>query len=69
MSNKKLRQTARIFHIIEAFVLAVLVYGPWGDGSLLELSIQYLFFPALVISGILMWQQPRITKFFRSKSA
>ena len=65
MSNKQLRQVVRVLHILEAFVLGALIYGPWGDGSLLELSIQYFFFPALAISGIVLWQQPRLTKVLR----
>ncbi len=65
MSNKRLRQVTRILHILEAIVLGAFIYGPWGDGSLLEASIQYFFFPALAISGIVLWQQPRIMKWFK----
>lgn len=69
MGNKRFRQSIRWLHIIEAGVLGAFIYGPWGDGSILELSIQYFFFPALGISGILLWQQPRILKWFRSNQA
>ena len=67
MSNKRLRQTVRMFHLLEAGVLGALIYGPWGDGSLLEASIQYGFFPALVISGLMLWQQPRLLKRLRRR--
>lgn len=62
MSNKQVRQFMRALHIVEAFVLGALIYGPWGDGSLLEAAVQFVFFPALGISGLLMWQQARLNK-------
>lgn len=68
MSNKQLRQAVRIFHSIIAVILGTLVYGPWGDGSLLELSVQVVFFPALGLSGLILWQQARITQFFRRRT-
>ena len=68
MNNKTLRQTVRILHIIEAIVLGAFIYGPWQDGSLLEASIQYFFFPTLAISGLVLWQQPRIMKMLRKKT-
>ena len=65
MSNKTFRQSIRILHILEAVVLGAFIYGPWGDGSILEATIQYFFFPALGISGIMLWQQPRIMKMLK----
>ncbi|MEM9774048.1 MAG: hypothetical protein AAF902_05675 [Chloroflexota bacterium] len=69
MSNKTFRQSVRILHILEAFVLGAFIYGPWGDGSILEATIQYFFFPALGISGIMLWQQHRLMKIFRRSRA
>lgn len=69
MSNKTIRQVVRWLHIVEAAVLGALIYGPWGDGSILELSIQYFFFPALGISGLVLWQQPRIMKWIKQRGA
>ena len=65
MSNRRLRQPVRALHIIEAIVLGAFIYGPWGDGSLLEAAIQFFFFPALGVSGVMLWQQPRLVKLFR----
>ena len=68
MSNKRLRQIVRWLHIVEAAVLGAFIYGPWGDGSLLEAWIQYFFFPALGISGVILWQQPRIMKLLKGST-
>lgn len=67
MSNKRIRQLVRWLHIVEAGVLGAFIYGPWGDGSLLEAAIQFGFFPALGVSGLIMWQQPRIMKWLRHR--
>lgn len=67
MSNKRVRQLVRILHIVEAIVLGAFVYGPWGDGSALEVAIQFGFFPALGVSGLILWQQPRIMKLVRRR--
>lgn len=67
MSNRRMRQFIRILHMVEAAVLGTLIYGPWGDGSLLEASIQYFFFPTLAISGLLLWQQPLLSKVLRRR--
>jgi hypothetical protein len=69
MSNKQLRQFLRLFHSVVAIVLGLFIYGPWGDGSLLEASIQYVIFPALALSGLLMWQQPRLNKLMRRRAS
>lgn len=70
MSNKLFRQVVRWLHLIEGAVLGLYFYSPWGgEGTLLEASIVYFFFPALVISGILLWQQPRVMKLFRGQKA
>ncbi|MEQ8675498.1 MAG: hypothetical protein RLP44_32715 [Aggregatilineales bacterium] len=69
MNNRQLRNTMRVLHLVEAIVLGVFIYGPWGDGSVLEVLIQLVLFPALGISGLIMWQQPRISKFLRSRNA
>lgn len=69
MSNKQLRQLMRALHLIGAVMLGALIYGPWGDGSTLELIIQLVIFPALTVSGLIMWQQPRLAKLRRRSEA
>ncbi|MEM8859025.1 MAG: hypothetical protein AAGD96_11935 [Chloroflexota bacterium] len=69
MSNKTLRQTTRILHFMGAAFIGAFVYGPWGDGSTLEAINQFVIIPALTISGILLWQQPRVMKLFRRSRA
>lgn len=67
MTNKRLRQSVRALHLIEAVVLGALIYGPWGPGSWLEVSIQYFFFPMLILSGLILWKQPEFVKFLRGR--
>lgn len=65
MSNKRVRQIVRALHIAYGILLGLIVYGLLEDGSVLDLAIKYFFYPALIGSGLVMWQQPRVMKFFR----
>lgn len=67
MSNKQFRQTVRIGHIIEGVMIALYLYSPTLAANVVYAGIvKFVVFPAIVISGLLLWQQPRVLKFFRN---
>ncbi len=69
MSNKQLRQTVRLLHLVASFILGAFIYGPWGAGSILEGLIQFLIFPGLAVSGLILWQQPRLARLRRDRNS
>ncbi|MEL6403016.1 MAG: hypothetical protein AAFN11_13565 [Chloroflexota bacterium] len=66
MSNKTFRQVIRIGHIIEGILIALFIYSPTLAANSTYIALmQFVVFPAIAISGLLLWQQPRVLKFVR----
>ena len=64
MSNKNLRNTLRAIHLVIAALVIAYIYSPLGNvesfGSFVKIST-----PILTLTGIVMWQMPAVTKFFK----
>ena len=56
------RSVQRVVHLIPAVVLGIFVYAPFRSNSLFLLLVQVIFFPALAVSGLLMWKGGRIRR-------
>lgn len=69
MSNKQIRQLVRILHLLGGLAIGLYIYSPWGPGTWLEPVVKFGVLPALVISGIILWQQPRFLKLVRQGAA
>ena len=54
------RSRQRLAHFALATALGVYLYSPLGDVASVELAVQVLVFPALALSGVLMWKGHRI---------
>lgn len=70
MSNKTLRFIMRWVHIIGGSILAAFIYS----SSLREIDAfvllaQVVVVPGLILSGVIMWQQPRVGKLLKRFSA
>jgi len=67
ISNKTLRSTLRIIHLVVGGLVVAYIYTPLGNaewfGSLVKVVI-----PTLVITGIWLWQMPFLTKLFKRQS-
>jgi predicted methyltransferase len=64
MSNKRLRQIFRWAHIVEGSLIAAYVYSAsLRANDLYTVLIQFVVVPAVIISGLLMWQQARVNRF------
>ena len=59
------RSRQRLVHVVFATVLGVYLYSPLGEVPTFELAMQIVGFPALAMSGLLMWKGPRIRKRMR----
>jgi hypothetical protein len=56
------RSRQRLAHFVLATALGVYLYSPLGSVAAVELAVQVLVFPALALSGLLMWKGPRIRR-------
>lgn len=63
MSPAKLNRTIqRSVHIIASIMLLVYLYTPLGDNDVFNLMLRLMVVPVLAVSGVLMWQWPRIRR-------
>ena len=58
------RKLQRIAHLVGAAVLFAYVYVPLGTE--LEGVVRFGIFPLVTVTGILMWQAPRIRRVLRA---
>jgi hypothetical protein len=62
MSNKNLRNSIRIIHLIAAATLGMYFYSPIAGDETLRLIIQFITLPSIVLTGITLWQQAFLNK-------
>ena len=65
MSNKTLRKLTRYVHVFAGVSYPLLIYSLLADSHLFILFNQVLLLPAVVLSGLVMWQQPRVSQWLR----
>lgn len=65
MSNRRFRISIRWLHIVIAVMLALHIYSPLRTEDAYVLLIQVVVFPLASVSGVLLWQQPRVLKFWK----
>jgi hypothetical protein len=59
-SGLRSRTRQRLTHLVLATALGVYLYSPLGDVAVVELAVQLLVFPALALSGLLLWKGHRL---------
>ena len=66
MSSKQIRIFMRYAHLIEGVLIAIFIYSPTAQSSAVYTAlIQFVVLPFIILSGVVMWQLPRINKFRR----
>ena len=65
MSSKRLRVTLRLVHLLAAVVMVFASAMPL-EGAALEMT-QLMSLIAMVVTGVWMWQQGRIARFFSER--
>jgi hypothetical protein len=68
MNAAQLRRALRLSHIAVGVLLSIYVYSPLHADPLLTDIIRYLAIPAVVLSGVAMWQQGRISRWTARRS-
>ena len=69
MSNKRLRQTLRWLHLTVGVMLIVFVYSPLREVAWYALSVQALAIPLVSLSGLALWQQPKLSAWLKRRTA
>src|SRR5687768_10707878 len=57
---KRIRVLQRRLHLITGFAVGVYIYAAPAANSPLTLAVRWLLLPLLAVSGMVMWQWPRI---------
>lgn len=65
MSNKALRNVTRLIHLIIGVCIGVFIYSPFQADPGYITFMQVVVMPVATITGVVLWQQPRIVKLFR----
>jgi hypothetical protein len=64
-SNAKLRIWLRTFHLAGMIPLGLVIYTALDQTSTLLNVVQVAVFPSFVLTGLIMWQMPRLTKWLK----
>ncbi|MBL8061881.1 MAG: hypothetical protein JNK32_02600 [Anaerolineales bacterium] len=68
ISNKKLRDLQRLIHLMAAPMLILQIYSPLGDIPAFTTMVRFVAIPFVVLTGLVMWQMPLITKLLKGRS-
>jgi hypothetical protein len=60
MTAARRRRAQRVVHLVAAVVLVAYLYAPLEEQ--LQDAVRFLVLPLLVVTGIAMWQAPRIRR-------
>lgn len=63
--NKTTRTVLRCTHLLVGWLIGVFVYTPMREEETFVLLMQVVFIPAVVVTGLWMWQQARIRRLYR----
>jgi hypothetical protein len=68
VSNKRQRDAQRAAHIVGGLMLGIYIYVPLVGGPAPQFAaaaVQFVVFPAVVATGVLMWQLPRLRRLLK----
>ena len=64
-SNAKLRIWLRAFHLAGMIPMGLVIYATLDQPSLLLQVVRLAVFPSFLMTGLIMWQMPRLSKWFK----
>ena len=65
--NGSLRSQLRLVHILASIALAAFIYSPWRNSSIFVIVMGVAIFPILTLTGLWMWQTPRINRWLKTR--
>lgn len=67
ISNNRIRTIQRTMHLVASGYLLLYFYTPLGNDQIATMIIRGLVIPMLILTGLVMWQLPRLSKLLRGK--
>lgn len=67
MSSASLRRVVRLLHLAAACALGTYLYSPLIDATWAARVLQLGVFPAMAVSGLVMWQQARLRRWLGAR--
>jgi len=68
-SNAKLRIWLRAFHLAGMIPMGLVIYTALDQPSILLQVVRLAVFPSFLLTGLIMWQMPRLSKWFKRQLA
>lgn len=66
-SSAKLRIWLRAFHLLGMMPLGLVVYASLDQPGILLKIVQFAVFPGFALTGLIMWQLPRLNKWLHRR--
>ena len=67
ISNKTLRDTLRVIHILMAGLVGAYLYSPLSEMAWFAGLVKITVLPVFLITGLSMWKMPFLTKMLKRK--
>jgi len=64
-SNKTLRNTLRVIHLVIGALIGAYLYSPLGNVEWFAILVRASVLPVSVITGLAMWQMPLLSKMLK----
>ena len=61
-SSAKLRIWLRAFHLMGIIPMALVIYTAIDNPGILVQVVRFAVFPGFLMTGLIMWQMPRLNK-------
>ena len=62
--NRTIRTVLRWTHLLVGWLIGAFIYTPMRENETFVLLLQVVFVPAVVLTGVWMWQQARIRRLY-----
>ncbi len=62
LSNKRVRDLQRAVHLTGGLLVMAAIYSPMGDQAVLEVLVRGVAIPAMLVTGLAMWQAARLRR-------
>lgn len=66
-SSAKLRIWLRAFHLLGMMPLGLVIYTSLDNSGFLLQVVQFMVFPSFLLTGLTMWQMPRLNKWIHGR--
>ena len=69
ISSAKLRVWLRTFHLLGMIPLGLVIYTGLDQPGFLHQIVQFVVFPSFLMTGLIMWQMPRLNKWLHHRQS